>query len=386
MAAQRSLQNRFGDSCDTTSNPLTLVQRNDTTGLYEVVRTVSEEEYQSYRESLLRTNNRLRRLSSSFQAHVIAPFYTIDTAKSQDSSSPRSLQDNNDAASAGSLSMIMDPDDPGAIVLGRECSCSPVEGTYCPVGNQYCKIELVNPYQEKLGLSCTTDTDDAFSLFVLPLTVFLFIFFCCLCQYSPRGRYAKGYAKKVACCWDEGRYEQSLNDALNRMAQQHFDQHRRMERIRTYQVETGRVVIPRERPMLHGVISSRTTTASSPTNTSDIIVARQSVVVLKTTRYHGDIDMREISPEDQDEETCAICLFTFQEGDRVGNVRCGHVFHVECLKEWIQRKNHCPLCQMNNMATPQAETDLVRSRTETEETPVHDSSRHSSVTGLEELA
>ena len=50
---------------------------------------------------------------------------------------------------------------------------------------------------------------------------------------------------------------------------------------------------------------------------------------------------------------CMICLADFETGDRVGNLPCGHVFHVEpCLKEWLGRKNHCPLCHTGNLAVP----------------------------------
>lgn len=41
---------------------------------------------------------------------------------------------------------------------------------------------------------------------------------------------------------------------------------------------------------------------------------------------------------------CSICLGDIED-ERVGDLNCGHVFHVECLKEWIQHKNACPFCQ-----------------------------------------
>jgi hypothetical protein len=50
------------------------------------------------------------------------------------------------------------------------------------------------------------------------------------------------------------------------------------------------------------------------------------------------------------ETTCAICLTRLQEGDVVGNISCGHVFHKECLKDWLPRRNTCPLCQRRGIA------------------------------------
>ena len=58
--------------------------------------------------------------------------------------------------------------------------------------------------------------------------------------------------------------------------------------------------------------------------------------------------------------TCTICFVLLQEGDRIGDLSCGHVFHVQCLKTWLPRRNTCPLCQAPNIAT--LTTAPVRSR------------------------
>jgi hypothetical protein len=143
--------------------------------------------------------------------------------------------------------------------------------------------------------------------------------------------------KKIIHCWDEDWYEQSLNDTLDRMVQQQVDRRMRVERLDN----TGRIFIPSAQNILPGI----------PMPTLPREIAHRSMVVLKTMKYRGNT-RQEVS-EDQEEELCAICLNAFQEGDRVGNVKCGHIFHATCLKTWIQRKNHCPLCQMDDMATPQ---------------------------------
>uniref|UniRef100_A0A7R9ZJN8 RING-type domain-containing protein n=1 Tax=Craspedostauros australis TaxID=1486917 RepID=A0A7R9ZJN8_9STRA len=44
------------------------------------------------------------------------------------------------------------------------------------------------------------------------------------------------------------------------------------------------------------------------------------------------------------EACCAICIVDIEVGDRVGNLPCHHVFHVDCLKPWIKKQNACPLC------------------------------------------
>ena len=73
--------------------------------------------------------------------------------------------------------------------------------------------------------------------------------------------------------------------------------------------------------------------------------------------------------DDNDAVKCAICLSPIQKGDRIGDIPCGHIFCVDCLKDWIKRKNHCPLCQRSGLATPRGVTqanDTLRSLSATE--------------------
>jgi hypothetical protein len=70
---------------------------------------------------------------------------------------------------------------------------------------------------------------------------------------------------------------------------------------------------------------------------------------LKTTRYHASSVLQGI---DDEPPTCTICFGALQEGDRVGALPCKHVFHVDCLKSWLGRRNVCPLCQTRNVAEP----------------------------------
>ena len=58
--------------------------------------------------------------------------------------------------------------------------------------------------------------------------------------------------------------------------------------------------------------------------------------------------------DDDDENTCTICFTPLQDGDRVGALPCQHMFHVDCLKVWLTRRNACPLCAVP-AALPQYE-------------------------------
>lgn len=41
--------------------------------------------------------------------------------------------------------------------------------------------------------------------------------------------------------------------------------------------------------------------------------------------------------------TCVICLADFEADDDVARLPCGHVFHTECVSEWLKGHGTCPL-------------------------------------------
>ena len=65
---------------------------------------------------------------------------------------------------------------------------------------------------------------------------------------------------------------------------------------------------------------------------------------------------------DDDQVTCSICFAPLEHGDRIGDLACGHTFHVDCLKTWLPRRNTCPLCQAPNVARmrPMTDEELAR--------------------------
>ena len=76
------------------------------------------------------------------------------------------------------------------------------------------------------------------------------------------------------------------------------------------------------------------------------------VVQITAGSSSDSVDNEEANQNDEEEgveveiATCAICLVDLERGDRVGDLRCCHAFHSDCLKAWIKRrKNHCPLCK-----------------------------------------
>ncbi|KAF5961882.1 hypothetical protein HYC85_003091 [Camellia sinensis] len=57
------------------------------------------------------------------------------------------------------------------------------------------------------------------------------------------------------------------------------------------------------------------------------------------------------SDQFQEEGKCVICLEEYKNMDDVGTMKtCGHDFHVDCIKKWLEMKNLCPICKGSALA------------------------------------
>ncbi|EOA18545.1 hypothetical protein CARUB_v10007102mg [Capsella rubella] len=54
--------------------------------------------------------------------------------------------------------------------------------------------------------------------------------------------------------------------------------------------------------------------------------------------------LQRLSEEQRVEPTCSICIENLS-GCIIRMPRCLHMFHQECLFEWLGRQNSCPLCR-----------------------------------------
>jgi Ring finger domain len=78
-------------------------------------------------------------------------------------------------------------------------------------------------------------------------------------------------------------------------------------------------------------------------------LGRCTGLAIKTRRFCVN---ERLNGSSNEEYQCTICMDTLQDGDRVGSMHCHHVFHADCLKAWLQRRNLCPLCKSPHVTTP----------------------------------
>ena len=55
-----------------------------------------------------------------------------------------------------------------------------------------------------------------------------------------------------------------------------------------------------------------------------------------------DVD---VSKLDEEKKTCVICLQDFNNGEKATILPCFHIFHTECIKNWFENENTCPICK-----------------------------------------
>ncbi|KAK6126187.1 hypothetical protein DH2020_040068 [Rehmannia glutinosa] len=55
------------------------------------------------------------------------------------------------------------------------------------------------------------------------------------------------------------------------------------------------------------------------------------------------------SDQFEDDGRCVICLEEYKNMDDVGTLKCGHDFHVGCIRKWLSMKNLCPICKTSAM-------------------------------------
>lgn len=49
--------------------------------------------------------------------------------------------------------------------------------------------------------------------------------------------------------------------------------------------------------------------------------------------------------DEMDGEDCPICLNELKENEEIAEIKCKHLFHCTCLKEWIKLNQTCPSCR-----------------------------------------
>ena len=128
-------------------------------------------------------------------------------------------------------------------------------------------------------------------------------------------------------------------------------------RMRLKKVDTFDEVIICKKVLRPNQVRRSSWSLSKQSSTSSLNADKTDIVLdsaLKKQRFlYGSLRSL-YSNDDQDEEkpvselTCCICLEKYEGGDEIGwsrNPKCKHVFHKECIIEWLRKQENCPMCR-----------------------------------------
>ncbi|KAI9278188.1 hypothetical protein BDA99DRAFT_491421 [Phascolomyces articulosus] len=82
-------------------------------------------------------------------------------------------------------------------------------------------------------------------------------------------------------------------------------------------------------------------------------ISDSSINELSSSSSYQEFDTIEI-PNEQD-QVCAICLSTYDDGDILCQLWCNHHFHRTCVHEWLALNSRCPMCKRDCRGKPYPE-------------------------------
>ncbi|RNA34120.1 E3 ubiquitin- ligase arkadia isoform X2 [Brachionus plicatilis] len=55
----------------------------------------------------------------------------------------------------------------------------------------------------------------------------------------------------------------------------------------------------------------------------------------------------QLKTKEHEKEKCTICLSEFQSEENVRRLPCMHLFHLECIDQWLPSNKRCPICRVD---------------------------------------
>ena len=72
--------------------------------------------------------------------------------------------------------------------------------------------------------------------------------------------------------------------------------------------------------------------------------ATQEIIENNTLPYKY---VKVMKNEENEKEKCTICLSDFEEQEDVRRLPCMHLFHIECVDQWLPMNKRCPICRVD---------------------------------------
>uniref|UniRef100_A0A1B0GPE1 RING-type E3 ubiquitin transferase n=3 Tax=Phlebotomus papatasi TaxID=29031 RepID=A0A1B0GPE1_PHLPP len=75
--------------------------------------------------------------------------------------------------------------------------------------------------------------------------------------------------------------------------------------------------------------------------------ATQEVIERNTFPHKYKRVPRSTDGDEDNTEKCTICLSQFENDNDVRRLPCMHLFHMDCVDQWLVTNKHCPICRVD---------------------------------------
>eukprot|EP00581_Thalassiosira_minuscula_P004677 CAMPEP_0183746052 /NCGR_PEP_ID=MMETSP0737-20130205/66554_1 /TAXON_ID=385413 /ORGANISM="Thalassiosira miniscula, Strain CCMP1093" /LENGTH=437 /DNA_ID=CAMNT_0025981731 /DNA_START=411 /DNA_END=1724 /DNA_ORIENTATION=+ len=240
-----------------------------------------------------------------------------------------------------------DAREPTAYEEGRECICAagilPDEGDvfYCPLPTEYCSISKSR--QGGYSVQCIKELDWKVGFarrvwFYLCFALLILILYPIITRPGQHAvRYLLSKCFPRINVWIVEKLLQTEMETNNRIREEleHADRAKRRTEgwLSEYRIKTK--------------LYSREDVEAESNGNNNVTTADEINPCGELSDDAGDETTREeiIIHSNDDPHMCTICFLAVESGERIADLSCGHLYHAECLSEWILKKNSCPLCQ-----------------------------------------
>lgn len=57
------------------------------------------------------------------------------------------------------------------------------------------------------------------------------------------------------------------------------------------------------------------------------------------------IEVIEFKSNSFNQENCSICYEEYKQGEKLKQLNCKHVYHINCISTWLNKEKKCPMCK-----------------------------------------
>lgn len=169
-----------------------------------------------------------------------------------------------------------------------------------------------------------------------------------------RDRERADYEARLASLTEQGEFDMTrFNEAFlsggEEAARYNYIDQRR-ERLQTLrEQEQARRAVERQRQQLENLIIRLSGDSTNDAELATLIERRRRLEEGLTQTEIKNLKTITVTDEmvsSLEEESCSICLDSFSVNMTVRKLtKCKHVFHQQCIDQWLARKGECPNCK-----------------------------------------